>query len=822
MSVSTVTSSDDSPSVDDVAAASGMAACGDSAAADRIIRIAVTTLADFACRCGDLDSGGVVGPTARDGQQAHQRVQAASEGATEVRLQRRIQLDGSWLELSGRVDLLDRERGAIGEIKSTLVPSSRLPETRQALHRAQLYLYGWLWLGQEDVDAVEVILERVYVNLRNGATETLAETLGQGALDAHAEYALGAWLSWQRLLDERQRTLQETARAIPFPHADFRDGQRRMAVATYRCLRDGGALLVEAPTGIGKTISSLYPAVKALGERRCRQIYYLTAKVSGRQSATDALQRLTSGGLAVSALTLRSRESSCFCERGRCERDEQARCPMTLGFHDRLPAARIELISMGVVTPQELDEIAWDHQLCPHALARELVPWLDIIIGDFNHVFDPLSRLSQPEALVRQSALLIDEAHNLLPRSRAMFSASLSRRDCDAAERACSVALPLISRQIATLSRALLDVGKGRQTGESVAAEIMPPVLRRAAKLLELLLDTSGDGVVLPGEASSLLQRLTRFITVAALADDEHRVVVAVDTEQHSRAVELRLVCLDAAKLLSRQRSRFFASIVFSATLAPLDFYRERLGLPDDAFALTLPSPFPPERALHCVVPWIDTRFRKRDASLVALVSLIAQVSDAKPGNYLVCLPSFAYLEKVFDAYRLERPEQILWRQQPGGVSQRTATHPSDAPIAEASIGFVILGGVHAEGIDYKGDALIGVIIVGTALPPPGLVQELMVERLGVRGNSGFDLAVRCPGFVRVLQTAGRVIRGEADRGVVILVDDRLDGSFYRRLYPAHWNVRRTRSPEALDSIVSAFWSGKLQESDPVNIKVED
>lgn len=788
-------------------------------------RVAVTMLAEFACRSGDLDAAGAAGPSAREGLVAHQRLQAASDAETEVRLARRLMIDGETLELSGRVDLLDRGRRALGEIKSTLVPAERVPPARRVLHRAQLMLYGWLWLGEND--APSPVLELIYVNLLGGppVTETLDVDLE--TLERHALEALTTWLHWQRGVERRRAALAATAATLAFPHERFRDGQRSMSVAIYRCLRDGEALLCEAPTGTGKTISSLYPAVRTLGEGKRRQVFYLTAKVSGRQSATDALVRLADGGLAFSTLTLRARETACFCERGEIERDADGRCPMTRGFHDRLPAARAELVEVGVIDAGHLDACAREHRLCPHALAARLLPWMDVVVGDYNHVFDPLARLAGLDEPAPGTVLLVDEAHNLLERSRAMYSSSLSRRDCSRAVDACGREHPLVARRARSLGDALVTLARGRDDGTHVFGEPPGTLGRHVADTLEVLGAAmsapvgAGEGggpeggvPSLPPEAVALSRTLTRFAVIAELHGDDHRTLVEVRRRGRRREVEIRLACLDAASALSRQRALFGACVMFSATLAPATFYRDALGLPRSTPALTLASPFDPARTLHCVVPWIDTRFRGRDASLDALVTLIARVSDVRPGNHLVFLPSYAYLERVHAAFVRACPERETWRQWPGqDVGTRAAALARlDRP--GHRVGFAILGGVFGEGVDYAGERLIGVIVVGTGLPGPGVERELITARYREQGLDGFDFASRYPGFTRVLQTVGRLIRGERDRGVVVLVDDRFEQPFYRRLFPAHWNIRRPKDGDELVTLIEAFWSASPDDPD--------
>ena len=781
-------------------------------------RVAVTTLADFACRSGDLDVAGVVGPSAREGMIAHQRVQSARapQAEAEVRLTRRCRLDGEELELGGRLDLLERERRTLGEIKSTLVPLERVPPARQALHRAQLMLYGWLFLGEAGTGREPLHLELLYLNLRGGRTDepdVVAWEADAEVLERHALDALERWLRWQRGVERRRRALSASAARLGFPHERFRAGQRTLSVAVYRAVRDGGTLLCEAPTGTGKTVSSLYPSLKALGERHRRRLFYLTAKVSGRQSALDALERLEATGLNVSAIVLRSRRDACFCERGeRCERDAEGRCPMTIGFFDRLPAALDALVEGGVTSGARLDEIAREHRLCPHALASRALPWVDVAIGDYNHVFDPLARLAGSEEPAPGTALLVDEAHNLPDRARAMFSAGLSRAECRLASERCAPSHPLVAARIERLDAALLAAARGQAVGESVLESLPSALPRRVAETIEAVEATFGAAPPVPEEGVALLRSLTRFAVVAELLGDEHRVLLEVRIGERRRETSLRLVCLDAAEPLARQLRLFGASVAFSATLSPLPFYRDALGLPSATPVLSLPSPFDASRALHCVVPWIDTRYRHREASLGALVALIRQVSDSRVGNHLVFLPSYAYLERVHAAFSLACPERETWCQRPGQDALARERVLARLDGHGHRVGFAILGGVYGEGVDYAGDRLVGVVVVGTGLPGMTLEQELVAARHRERGRDGFDFAARYPGFTRVRQSAGRLIRGEDDRGVVALVDPRFSETFYRRLLPSYWEARRPRDADELAKLLARFWSSAVPD----------
>jgi DNA excision repair protein ERCC-2 len=803
------------------------------------VRVSVTALASFACRQGDLMLAGVVGPTAKEGMLAHKRVQSAAIKAAESDSQDHnddlfdvverelIQLDTAAVEaevtlscrcsigetdvqLSGRVDLIDYRFPKLSEIKTTLVPSEQLPESQQALQWAQLYLYGFLYLDsaqakQHAID--ELVLELIHVNLRANTQESEQRTKCRQDLINHAMDALGIYLDWLAAVEQWRKRLSISAAVVNFPYQGFRLGQRDMAAAVYRAARDASSLMVEAPTGIGKTISGLFPATKAMGEGRIKQVVYLTAKVAGRLSAMQSLEHLSEAGLKLTAIQIRAKYTTCFCSNGLCERDEAARCPMTLGFFDRLPAARSELLGLGIISGEQLDAVAWEHQLCPFELALQLLPWMQVVIADYNYVFDPMVRLPHFSESRKDALLLVDEAHNLVDRSRSMYSAKLSSENCALAARQYRSSHPLLASAVDDVSRQLLSHASS-QDEPVVVSDVTSTSIRKATRYaVELLVNSFGQVPALPDSATELFKDLCRYIAIDELFGEQHRCISRVEKSGKYKEVAITLYCLDASKALEKQYSQFKAPVLFSATLRPGVFYRDTLGLPQSTAQLLLESPFESERACHAIVDWIDIRYRQRSKSLAPLIDLIAQSTSQKSGNYLVFFPSYAYLEQAHQAFVTQFPEVDTWCQ--SSVQSRDDHHHllDQLDISGHRVGFAILGGVFGEGIDYIGNRLIGVIIVGTGLPGLDVQTRLVSDHYRESGQNGFDFAYRYPGFTRVLQTAGRLIRHEQDKGIVILVDDRFKQSFYRGLYPENWAIRLPESQHQLTKDIRDFWA---------------
>lgn len=775
------------------------------------LELAVRALAEFACREGDLDVGHV-GPTAEEGQRAHARVQRDWHADTEVTLARTLEVDGTPVRLSGRVDLIDRAADRVGEIKATYVPSARLGESRRALHRAQAKLYAWLHLDGRDAP---VTVELVYVNLRaDGWAPEIERFVVAGAeLDAFARRALRRRVDWQRRIDARRASLERSAATLDFPWAPWRRGQRHLAVAAWRAFEGGADLLVEAPTGIGKTAAALYPAIKALGRGELEQVQWLTAKNSGRAAAFAALERLGEAGLEIGAVLLRARAHGCFCERGTVQRDATGACAFARGFHDRLPAALDDALEAGPLDGDGLDATAREHQVCPHVLARALVPWVPVVVCDYNHVHDPLSSVPALVERPGRRALIVDEAHNLASRARAMLGGTLSRLRCLDAARACASIDPPLARALDALGARLLDASVGA-AGAAVPDEPPEPVTRAVTVALE----AAAAGRERDGARSSdveLVSALARYRLAVAGFDASRRVLV--ERERLGRRIEVRfeIVCLDASASLARRHAEYRSSVFLSATLRPFGAHARALGLPPGTHALELGSPYDPARLHLARISWLDVRAGARDASLPALVDVLAVTVAARCGHYLAFLPSYAYLERVHDAFRVACPHVETWCQaRDGGEARRTRTLARLARPG-TTLGFAIVGGTYGEGVDYVGDMLVGAVVVGTGLPALGERNALERHHHDAAGRDGFEQACSVPGLARVLQSAGRVIRSETDRGVVTFVDRRFGDAFYRRSMPGHLQAPETPDIDAYRASLQAFWKGPARPGLP-------
>lgn len=781
-------------------------------------RISVTELAKFSCRRGDLSTESVAGPSALEGMNAHKKFQSelidnmpvTGTLQAEVSLKCTCRIEGREITLGGRIDLVDPQIARLCEIKSTYVAADILPESQIDLQWAQLYLYGFVFLEcerKQQKDHKSLALELIHINLRNNDHSTDYRLMTATDLMTFAQTALCKYVQWIDKVEHHSDSMIGTATNLGFPFRSFRAGQRDMAAAVYRASRDGSTVLCEAPTGIGKTISTLYPAFKSMAEGHVSQIAYLTAKVAGSLSAQMALNKLKDHGLKYTVIHLKSKKRACFCTNGRCERDEQGRCPMTLGFFDRLSDARDELLQVGVISDEILEEIAWHHQLCPFELSQQMLPWVQVIIADYNYVFDPLVRLPYFSTPAKKTLVLIDEAHNLLDRSRSMFSAEISRIQCLQESEAYRATHPALALSLVSLSDRMLRSVRAMDTESAVTNVLEKAIRKEVSSTLQTLMEAMSKLPLLPESSSELFKALCRFSVISDIAADNHRCIFRTSRAGVIKEVTITLFCVDASADLSRLYKQYRSLVLFSGTLRPASFFCDTLGLPSSCQSILLTSPFQNSNAYRAVINWIDTRYRQRQASLDLLVGLIHEATSQKSGNYMVFFPSHAYLQQVYIAFTSRYQDTDTWLQERGQSRDEQSLLLSKLDDEGHRIGFAIQGGVFGEGIDYVGPRLIGVLVVGTGLPALDEQTKLVAEHYEKKGRSGFDFAYRYPGFTRVLQTAGRLIRHEQDRGFVLLIDDRFANTGYKQLYPQDWSISYPRDQQSLADDLRAFWS---------------
>jgi DNA excision repair protein ERCC-2 len=787
-------------------------------------RIPIRVLAEYAYRSGSIEAGFQAQASLAEGTKAHQHLQDAygEMDRKEVPIAGNVEYRDIRFQLDGRCDgLLVTEDGVmIDEIKST---ARSLDEWEDAVdgapvHWAQAYCYAYLYAREEGLERIAVRL--TYTRVGTEEVRRIVRLLTVEELAAFVTGLAAALYPYARMKLDQAAARDASARALAFPFGAYRPGQRRLAGAVYKAIADGKGLFAKAPTGTGKTISTLFPAIKAFGEGLLERVYYLTARTTQRQAAEDALARLGEQGLRMQTVTLTAKEKICFQDEVDCR---AASCPYADGYYDRINAAVVDLLgSETMMTREVIESYARKHCVCPFEYSLDAAYAADAVICDYNYIFDPrVSLKRQFEEQKRRTALLVDEAHNLEPRAREMFSAALGKgmflelqrawKGVDAelhgAAKAMNAAFIALRKQAASQTDARLDEGVPEPLAEAAKQFAAAAERRLAAGGAGGAGQGAGQGsgmagggetaeVAEPEERAAGTTLLDAYFAVqtflrAAAMFDERFVAYA---ESDRREFTVKLLCLDPSELLRKAVKGYRSRVYFSATLSPLPYYIERLGGDDEDYAVSVPSPFEPAQWDVRIVP-LSTRYRDRAASIAPIAALLAQAVRERPGNHLAFFPSYAYMNEVHEAYMAiaggvteDGKVDVLLQSQGMSDEERGAyLEAFQAGRKRSLLGFAVMGGIFSEGVDLQGDRLSGVAVIGVGLPQPSAEREWIRAYFDATGKDGFDYAYVYPGMNKVLQAGGRLIRSEEDRGTLLLIDDRYRQPKYWRLLPPEW-----------------------------------
>ncbi|WP_339074226.1 ATP-dependent DNA helicase [Teredinibacter turnerae] len=778
------------------------------------LNLSVTELVSFAARKGDLFNDDAGGPDAQQGQRGHQQIQKSRKAPweAEVTLKDEWLVENQRVTLGGRADLINRSTKNIilEEIKTCLIPGHLIPETRKLLHWAQLRVYAALYahMTPEHPENAPLALRLTYFDL---TTQQISQQdddiLPQEAIE-YCEGLLTVYLRWWQQIYDRRTAARAFARDLAFPFAHYRPLQRETAAEVYRHIRDKQPILIEAPTGSGKTLTALFPAIKAFGENLHTQTLYLTSKGSTQVQAESTVRQLDPEGY-LDTLIIQARDKVCPC----LSNDENTRkpctgdngyCTRTVGFYDRLPSARNEALRT-TLTKVALTEIADTYHICPFALSLHLAPWLSFVIADVNYFYDPLVRLSCFDEHTNSRVILLDEAHNLPGRARDMYSAELDSALSEGVRKSLPRKATKLKKAIAKLVHLLRLLDENPINEKDLTRLMYFPLqnLLQALQQDEAEAKITGSSAISDSSYREWLKQLYRFAAMLQLFSAAH---ISILTKNGKERV-LKIRCLDASGFLEKLQSQARSTIAFSATLDPFNFTRQQLGLPEQTQGYRLPPVFPEENQYVVCTTYIPTHWSKREESLPPLIELIRELTRAKPGNYLVFFPSYAYLEMAATAYQAAFPETELFLQTAASSdSQRQEFINLFLNGGEPKLGFAIVGGIYAEGIDYAGTALLGAIIIGTGMPQPDDEQQQMSQYFSRCGLNGFQYAFQFPGLIRLRQTAGRVIRTESDKGIIIFVEPRLLRADNWNYLSTHLKMQISESPAQLSQQIRDFW----------------
>jgi len=778
--------------------------------------VSVRSLVEFVLQTGDLTPGGFQRrDRAQAGTQAHRRVQRSRPESyqNEVEITYLVEDSDPPLEIRGRIDGLysDTEPVIIEEIKSTTLSLDLVSEDHNRLHWGQVQCYAFIYAKQQALS--EVCIHLTYYHLDSQEEKTFERLFYLEELETFYQDLITPYLDWFRKIRIWQTQRDGSIQALDFPYADYRPGQRDMAVAVYKAIRDHDRLYVQAPTGVGKTIATIFPAVKALGMGMVSKIFYLTAKTPGRLIAETALDDMRQSGLAFKSITLTAKEKICFCPLANCDPEE---CLYARDYFGKVKKALEEIDRYDAFTRLEIEKISRAYEICPFEFSLDLALWVDCIICDYNYAFDPRVYLRRFFDFSGEPyVFLIDEAHNLPDRARAMYSAELDKKTVLALRRSLKPRLPGLVKKLSAINQILLERRKACQTANQQAlVEYEPP--EKLLKALREFSQKAEDWLVL-NQPAEFRQELLDFYFACnnylRTAEYFDTFYVSYFERQKKGDLKAKLFCMDPAPMLSVPLERSQAAIFFSATLLPMDYFMQLLTGEAEHPQKIYGSPFPVENVSLLIHNRIATTYKQRAKSYTPIASAIEAICNSRVGNYLVFFPSYAYLSSVLELLQEKLPESQLLVQDRGMSEAEREAYLAQFSInnPETLVGLAVMGGIFAEGIDLVGERLIGAVVVGVGIPQLGLERDLIKTYFDEQNGHGFAYAYQYPGFNRVLQALGRVIRTETDRGIIVLIDERFTHARYRRLYPQHWQgFQIVQNNQEIKKNLANFWVSPL------------
>ncbi len=753
--------------------------------------VAVRALCEFTARLGDLDLRFTPSPSALEGMAGHRMVAMRRP----AHYQTEVSLSGDYqsLRVRGRADGYDPELGQLEEIKTFRGSLEAMRENHRHLHWAQLKVYGHLLCCKENLPRLKLAL--VYFNVATQEETLLTEEHAAVDLQACFEDQCQRFLGWAQQEMAHRAARNAALASLVFPHAQFRPGQRDLAEAVYKSASSGRCLMAQAPTGIGKTVGTLFPLLKACPTQQLDKVFFLAAKTPGRQLALEAVARIRSSApaLPLRVLELVAKGKACEHPDKACHGDA---CPLARGFYDRLPAARSAAVALaGPLDKNALRAVALAHEVCPYYLGQDLLHWSDVVVGDYNYYFDMNAMLyAQTQANQWRVSVLVDEAHNLVERARKMYSAELDPSRLALARQGAPVAIKGV---LDKLRRSWHELHADQQAAYQVYDEV-PQAFRGALQqTASAILDHLAEHPAgIDGRLQDFFFEVLHFSRMAELLD-AHSLFDITDAEG---GAVLCLRNIVPAPFLAPRFAAARSTALFSATLSPPHYYQDTLGLPENTAWVDVASPFKAEQLSVQVVDDVSTRYRHRENSLSPMADLMARQYHAAPGNYLSFVSSFDYLQQLADLFRARYPAIPVWEQSRGMEESAKRGFLERFTPETRGIGFAVLGGAFAEGIDLPGQRLIGAFIATLGLPQINPVNEQIKLRMDGSFGNGYDYTYLYPGLQKVVQAAGRVIRTETDSGVVYLIDDRYASAEVRALFPGWWKVDYQRARASVSS----------------------
>ncbi len=775
---------------------------------EKYLTLSVHQLVDFLLRTGDIDNRVFNRSSMTEGSRLHSVYQAkqSSNYLAEFPLKMSFNVDEVNIVLEGRADGIikrSEKEYIIDEIKTTVEDLQVFHDDNLEWHLGQAKCYAYMFAKQTNLEYIGIKL--TYIRQGKEKEQLIdSYTFNILELEQFVVKLLNEYLAFYNIIFNKIAKRNESIEALKFPFNKFRQGQRDLAKYTYAMAKKRGRLFAEAPTGIGKTISTVFPFVKALKDDDNSKIFYLTAKTSGREAAHQAVKLLKENGLSLGDIMITAKDKICFCKGQACNPEE---CSYAKGYYNKIQTVlRYAILNYDDFDLQTITQLAYENQICPFELELDLSLFMDVIICDYNYVFDPISYMKRYFDEDTSSFLvLVDEAHNLVDRSRDMYSASLSYKQfLEARKSVCHSKLHKLKLAMSKMSKMFKEYLVNPKDGNYILDEFYDYTYKTISSFITTMQDINkNENKEMSKELLEFYLEVNRFSKILEFYNDHFICYYEISKDE----LILHVSCLDASSFLHSSLRRLRGSVLFSATLSPIEYYVDMLGGKKEDAQLILPSPFPVDNLKIIIAPKVSIRYKNRDSSYQQVADYIKSFVKNKVGNYFIFLPSYEYLTNLMpyidmddvDVYEQDRgmsdedKEQFLTNFKP---------HPE-----RTTLGFVIVGGAFGEGIDLVSDRLIGAIIVGIGMPKINFVSDQIMKYYDAREQSGYNYAYLNPGMNKVMQALGRVIRSETDRGAVLLIDERYLTNDYRDLFKSEWRKYEVAfSPKEVSDILQEFF----------------
>ena len=779
------------------------------------IKISVRNLVEFLLQTGDIDNRIATGAS-KDamqlGSRIHRKIQGkmGSNYRAEVSLSTRIAFDTFYLRVEGRADGILEEYGVIiiDEIKGVFQELASLQEVRE-VHKAQAKCYAYIYALQEKLDTITV--QMTYVQMETEEVKRFRDSYTFQELETWFLDLTTSYEKWARFQIEWKEIRDTSIRAVEFPFA-YRQGQKELVTSVYKSILRKKKLFIQAPTGVGKTMATFFPSIKAMGEGLGEKIFYLTAKTITRTVAFHAFLLLKEQNLRMKVVVLTAKDKICFCEERDCNPEH---CIYAKGHYDRINDAIYDMLtSTDDMSRENLESYAKKHRVCPFELSLDLATWADVVICDYNYVFDPVASLKRffMEGKKGEYLFLVDEAHNLVERARSMYSAELYKEDFLHVRRITKGMDEKLTRHLEECNKQLLHMKRTCET-----YEIVDSVSHIVLKLMNLMGDLERflevcKDMAIRSVVVEFYFQVRLFLYIHERLDDSYMIY---DELESDGKFKLKLFCVNPANNLEERFAQGNATILFSATLLPIQYYKELLSVKEDDYAVYAESTFEEKQSKVLIGYDVSTKYTRRNKEMYdKFVSYILQMVKPKRGNYLVFFPSYkmmadvhaCFMERIETLELCEEIECILQSGYMGEEAREIFLENFEEERNNTLLGFCIMGGIFSEGIDLTKDKLIGAAIVGTGLPQICNEREILKRYFEEQEMSGFDFAYLYAGVNKVLQAAGRVIRSEKDKGVILLLDERFKEVRYQEIFPREWSHRELCQLENAQQKIETFW----------------